>query len=160
MIKAYLDTCIVSGLAKEDLDSAQQNALREVLRFHKSGDIQLVTSVLVQDEIKQIPEQYRSKHEVIYSLLADIPVTRVSWIDSGLSLLGVGGGSRVDPLYQELRTMLPDDLDAQHVFQAIKSNSTYFLTRDNRTILRYRKELESRYTIKLGTPLELASAMV
>jgi hypothetical protein len=159
MIKAYFDTCIISGLAKEDLDTAQQTALVEVLRFYKAGSVELVTSELAQEEIIRIPERHRIRHEVIYNLLANIPITRAKWIDSGLSLLGVGGGSRFDPLYLELRTILPDELDAQHIFQAIKSNADFFVTTDKRTILRHRQDLESRYALKLVLPSELVSAL-
>ena len=159
MIKAYFDTCIISGLAKDDLDRAQQAALLEVLRIHKSGRVQLVTSELAQEEISRIPEQHRIRHEVIYNLIANIPVTRVKWIDSGLSLLGVGGGSRFDPLYLELRAIFPDELDAQHIFQALKSEADYFVTTDNRTTLRHRKDLESKYILKIVAPSELESAL-
>jgi hypothetical protein len=121
--------------------------------------IQLVTSELAHQEISRIPEQHRTRHEVIYNLLADIPVAQFKWIDSGLSLLGVGGGSRFDPLYLELKTILPDELDTQHVFQAIKSEADFFVTTDNRTILRHRKDLESRYAIQMVVPSELAGAL-
>lgn len=159
MIKAYLDTCIVSGLAKEDLPSAEQMALLIILRFHKSGDVQLVTSILVKEEIDKIPEEHRMRHEIVYNLLANIPVSQVSWTDSGLTLMGVGGGKKVDSLYLELKALLPDELDAQHIFQAVKSGAKYFVTTDNHTILKYREALITKYNLSVIAPSELEKTL-
>jgi predicted nucleic acid-binding protein len=159
MIKAYLDTCIVSGLAKGDLPIAERTALAKVLRLHKAQNIQLVTSSLVKDEIDKIPEEYRWQHETIYNLLANIPIASASWTDSGLALMGCGGGTREDPLYSELRAVLPGEIDAQHIFQAIKSGAGYFVTTDSRTILRFREMLQSKYGVKCVTPSRLVKAL-
>ncbi|GAB4577932.1 MAG: hypothetical protein Fur0022_06640 [Anaerolineales bacterium] len=80
-------------------------------------------------------------------------------MDSGLSLMGVGGDSRFDPLYLELKNILPDELDAQHVFQAIKRDADFFITTDHRTILRYYKDLEAKYVLKIAMPSELLIAL-
>lgn len=160
MLKAYLDTCIVSGLAKEDLPQSEQAALLDVLRFHKAEIVQLVTSSLVKDEIDNIPRKHRARHEVIYNLLANIPISRVSWTNSGLTLTGAGGGRRVDPLYAELKAWLPDEFDVLHVFQAIKSTANYFVTTDNRTILRHGEVLKTNYGIQTTLPSELARILV
>jgi hypothetical protein len=132
----YLDTCIVSGIAREDLASAEQDAVRGLLRLYKSSRLDLATSEVAQDEISRVPERFRSPHETIYLLLRDVPVARAEWTDSGLTLLGVGGGRREDPLYTSLKELLPDALDAQHVFQAIRADADYFVTSDSKTILR------------------------
>jgi hypothetical protein len=60
---AYLDTCIVSGLVKGDLQPAQETALLRILEARKRGDLQLVTSETTKTEIDQIPEQHRRLHE-------------------------------------------------------------------------------------------------
>lgn len=159
MTKAYLDTCIVSGLAKEDQPKVEQAALLEILRLQKAGKIELVTSPLVKEEIDRIPEKDRTRHEIIYNLLADIPISKVSWTDSGLMLMGVGGGTRVDPLYSELRSILPDEFDAQHIFQAIKNGACYFVTTDSRTILRYTNMIHDKFGIRFIRPSELAKAL-
>jgi predicted nucleic acid-binding protein len=159
MTKAYFDTCIVSGLAKEDLPEVEQAALLEVLRLYRAEKIELVTSALVKQEIDRIPEKPRRRHEIIYNLLADIPISNVSWTDSGLMMMGCGGGTRFDPLYSELRSILPDEADAQHIFQAIKNGAYYFVTTDRRTILRYAKMLQDRFGIRFVTPAELVKAL-
>jgi hypothetical protein len=87
---AYLDTCIVSGLAKGDLAQADTEALLEVLQRHKHGAVSLVTSRVTKEEIDCIPKKYRLPHEVIYNLLADLPVVKAFRTDSGLMLMGGG----------------------------------------------------------------------
>ncbi len=153
--KAYLDTCIVSGLAKEDLSLKEQEALSNVLHQYKKGFINLVTSEVVKKELEGIPDKNRKRHETIYYLLSDVPMSQVKTTDSGLMMMGMGGGVREDSLYTKLKKMLPDENDANHIFQAIKSSANYFVTVDNKTILRYHKELESEYNIKTVLPSEL-----
>jgi hypothetical protein len=153
--KAYFDTCIVSGIAKEDLSPKEQQALLQILRLYKKGDLILKTSSIVKEEIDRIPEKVRGRHEIIYSLISDIPLSRAKWTDSGLTTVGAGGGSREDPLYSELKQLLPDNEDAHHVFQAIKSNLEYFVTTDYRTILRYEKKLKSRFGLRVVSPIQM-----
>ncbi len=141
MNSVYLDTCIISGLAKEDLTEKELNALMELLKLHKKGEVSLVTSSVTMQELEKIPSTARRKHELIYLLLKDIPISRAKWTDSGLTLMGVGGGSREDPLYTKLKEILPDENDRHHVFQALKSKSTYFVTTDRKTILKHNKKL-------------------
>ena len=150
-----MDTCIVSGLATEDLVPEEQHAVYKILRLHKEQKLRLVTSSVVKEEIDAIPEHARAKHDVIYNLLSGVPGVRFAWTDSGLTLLGVGGGRREDPLYREVKGILPDEPDAQHLFQAIKSGADYFVTTDKRTILRFADTVKSKYDIQLVTPSTL-----
>ena len=131
----YLDTCLVSGLVKRDLRTLELSALRTILRAHKSGAIAIVTSHVTNDELGRMPEDARAPHEDIYALLEDLPQAVESRTDSGLTLMGVGGGTREDELFTQLKTMLPDVDDARHLFQAIKNGADYFVTDDERTIV-------------------------
>ena len=74
--KSYLDTCVISGLAKEDIAQEEQKALLNILKEQKSGDLKLVTSDLTKRELENIPYEYRQKHEVIYNLVADVPIAK------------------------------------------------------------------------------------
>jgi hypothetical protein len=47
--------------------------LLAILEAHKAGLVALVASKLVHDEISKLPEKYRLRHTVIYSLLANVP---------------------------------------------------------------------------------------
>jgi hypothetical protein len=157
--KAYLDTCIVSGLAREDLSPSQQAGVASLLQLYKADRVDLVTSEIAKEEIAKVPEQFRSRHETIYLLLRDVPVARASWTDSGLTLMGVGGGRREDPLYRELKQMLPDDADAQHVFQAIRAGADYFVTTDARTILRFAEPIREQHGIVAALPSDCAKSI-
>ena len=71
--KAYLETCIVSGLAKGDLAAAELLALLRILQAGKAGRVELITSDVVNAEIDRIPAHYRTPHAAIYNLLTDVP---------------------------------------------------------------------------------------
>jgi hypothetical protein len=45
-------------------------------------------------------------------------------------------------LWQKICGTLPDREDAEHVFTAAQNRAHFFLTLDNRTILKYRTHLE------------------
>jgi hypothetical protein len=155
----YLDTCIVSGIAKEDLSHAEQEAVVALLQLYKTSRLHLVTSEVARSEIAAVPQQFRSRHETIYLLLRDVPLARAAWTDSGLTLTGVGGGRREDPLYTKLRLLLPDEADAQHVFQAIRADADYFATTDARTILRFSKALYDEHGLAAALPSDCVSSI-
>lgn len=67
-IRAYLDTCIVSGLAKGDLTAENEAALLQILQARKNGSVELFTSEVARDEISKIPIEYRTIHSIIYAL--------------------------------------------------------------------------------------------
>ncbi len=157
MVTAYLDTCIVSGVAKGDLRLEEEEALLKLLQAWKHGAISLVTSSIAKDEINRIPSRYRVKHEIIYNLLNDVPVAQTHRTDSGLLLVGVGGGRREDPLLQALKGLLPDENDALHLFQAAKNGVTYFLTGDRSTILKHCKKIEEVCNVRAVRPVQLAN---
>src|ERR1700693_2025590 len=71
--KAYLDTCIVSGLAKCDIAEAEVSALLRILDARTAGRVELLTSAVVNAEISRIPAPHRTAHAAIYKLLADVP---------------------------------------------------------------------------------------
>lgn len=129
------------------------------LKARKRGDLEIVSSSIAKDEISKIPIEHRSQHEVIYSLLEDVPLAATHKTDSGLTLLGVGGGRREDPLLKSLKTVLRDENDAVHIFQAAKNGCGYFLTTDRHTILRYREPIENRSRVKVVSPVELVEAL-
>jgi hypothetical protein len=155
----YLDTCIISGIAREDLPQAEQDAVVAILRLYKSDRLELVTSEVAKGKIGAVPERFRRRHEVIYLLLRDVPVASAQCADSGLTLTGVGGGRREDPLYLELKLLLPDEADAQHVFRAIRADADYFATTDARTILRFSKALYDQHGLVAALPADCVSSI-
>jgi hypothetical protein len=153
-LKVYLDTCIVSGLARQDLPPAEQEAVTALLQLYKAGRVDLVTSEVAKQEIDRVPERFRARHNTIYLLLTDVPVARAEWTDSSLGLTGVGGGRREDPLYTDLKRLLPGEADAQHMFQAIRDDADYFATTDAKTILRFSEALHDQYGLVTASPAD------
>jgi hypothetical protein len=159
-MKIYVDTCVVSGLAKtNDLCPPVIEALWRILDLHEAAQVHLLTSSVMKDEIAKIPEQYRTRHRALYTLFAKIPITATHRTDSGLTLMGVGGGQRTDPLFKALQGILPDEPDARHIFQAVKNKVDYFLTVDKRTILRHRVAVENCCGIKVFNPKEMVQVI-
>jgi hypothetical protein len=113
----------------------------------------------MQEELNRIPEQYRAPHQNIYTRLAKIPIAATHHTDSGLMLMGVGGGRRADRLFKALRSILPDEPDVRHVFHAVKNGVNYFLTVDKRTILRHRVAVENCCGIKIFDPKEMVQVI-
>jgi hypothetical protein len=152
----YLDTCIISGLAEEDLHPEEYYYLSQILYLHKRVIIQIVTSPVAKSEIDRIPFKFRTKHEIIYNLFSDIPVQRWRSI-TGLSPIGIPGFGygRVNRDYLKLQRILPDIEDAKHLYQAIRNGVHVFLTVDARTIIVKRDVVEKEFAIKLLRPSEL-----
>ena len=57
-LSAYLDTCIISGLAQNDLDQGEANAMLELLRLNADGAVQLCTSAVALSELEKIPTEH------------------------------------------------------------------------------------------------------
>lgn len=151
---AYLDTCILSGLAKGDLKIQENAAMSDLLRLQKENKLKFVTSEHARDELSQSPVDKNRVDHIIYNLISGTPLAAPTHAGM-LTLLGVGGGPRENPLFSELKALLPDLGDAKHLFQAKSSNVDYFLTADERTILHNRKILQERYGITVILPSEL-----
>jgi hypothetical protein len=151
-LTAYLDTCIISGLARRDLPEQDLTALGHILAARKRGEVSLVTSHIAKTEIDRVPQARRSPNKVIYHLLTDVPAARFWRIDTGLMLMGVGGGRRQDPLFISLRKLLPDAEDAMHVFQAAKNRVGFLITTDRRTLLRFSGDVEQLCGIIVLSP--------
>jgi hypothetical protein len=96
---------------------------------------------------------------MIYNLLNDVPAAVTHHTDSGLLLMGVGGGQREDPLFTALKAVLADAADAEHVFQAAKNNVRLFITADRRTMVRHATSVKHLCGVKILTPTEFEQAI-
>lgn len=157
--RAYLDTSLIVGLAKRDLRPTEHEALRELLRLGKAGRIELVTSSVTEEEISRYAGELRELQEDIYALLSDVPTVPESRTDSGMLLMGVGGGVRDDPAFAAMKELLPGVDDARHVFQALVNGVDYFVTDDWRTIVSRASEIEAQVSIHVRLPSELVTEL-
>ena len=159
-INAYLDTCIISGIVNRDLKQEQQTAMLELLDFRKKGIVYIVTSEIAKAEIEKIPEKYRYQHQAIYLLLSDVPICKTySFHGRGLMGMGMGLGmgsgiKRLNPIYKSLKELLPDEQDANHIYQASKNKIGYFLTADEQTIIKYSEKIQKICDVTAITPFE------
>ncbi len=159
-LTAYLDTCIVSGLAEEDLRDEELDALLRILEKYKGKKVHLVTSNLTKRELEKISAGNRRKHSFIYSLLFDVPIVPLFRRGRGLSFggigggIGTGGGFRVHPIFARLNTELKDEGDALHIYQAARNEVSYFLTTDHKTVLSRKVKIEDICGVKAVSPTE------
>src|SRR5256885_514065 len=93
---AYLDTCVISGIARQDLKTVELEALSKILELYQQSKIRLVTSDVARGEIDKIPEQFRYTHKAVYLLLSTLPISSITRPNM-MMLLGVGGGGH-DPI--------------------------------------------------------------
>lgn len=153
---AYLDTCILSGLARGDLKPNENAAITQLVQLQKENRLKFVTSEHAKEELSQSPIEKSRVDLIIYNLIASTPLAAFSYGGSNLSLLGIGGPPKEYPLFTELKALLSDLGDAKHVYQAKNSNVDFFVTTDERTILRPHKgTLKERYGISVILPSDL-----
>jgi len=140
-MKAYLDTCIVSGLAKSDLSSIEQEALKKILDLHEAESVELCTSAEVEEELSEIPDEHREPHLQVFRRFLDLPRAKTGALTS-LGSLGPMGNPRTRRL-NGLKEAGLDDTDAMHVFIAASNRMKYFVTTDKKTILRHADQIQA-----------------
>ena len=156
--RAYLDTCIVSGLAKGDLGSETQAALLRILEARKVGRVELVTSEVTRSELAAIPEVHRGSHSAIYYLLADVPLAPAEYRIPPFKPAPMF--RRRDKLLLALEALLPDAADASHAFQAARSMASYLITTDRRTMLKHADAVEALCNLKLVNPSQFENSVL
>jgi hypothetical protein len=132
--RAYVDTCLISALIKNDVDAAELQALTDIFRRYQRGDLQLSCSPVVEEELAEIPADYRGPHVELLKQFASVPKATVG----GITQMGPGGFGVANPrhrLWLALRAALPDEQDAWHVFVAARNRVRYLITVDKRTML-------------------------
>jgi hypothetical protein len=157
MHTVYLDTCVISGIVKQDLKAEDLIAITKILEEHKSKKLQLLTSEITKEELERIPAAFQTLHKTIYNLLNDIIIAQTFQTNSNLTLLGVGGGASEDPLFTKIKNLLPSEDDARHIFQASKNAVSIFLTTDYKTILRYAEQIKDITGVVALSPSQLNS---
>ena len=148
MTQIYVDTCIISGLAKHDLKPAEQHATEVLAAFAKDSRVSLVASSVAREELEKVPLDVRQPHLSQYSLLGQLSSSCTSWLDP------IGGAVIEHPIYQALTSLLPDRPDAEHIFQAYSSGVTTFITTDERTILANKDRIQGISGIRVMSPSE------
>lgn len=164
-MKVYLDTSVVSAIAKDDTPT-QAAASIEILRLFDEGKLELVTSKIIGTEIERYRGEGRRNIEVVYRLLKKVPFVddhKVLGVYSQWDWLGGGStGALVEdhPTSSKLRQLGLDKTDAHHLMLAVSEGCDVFLTCDQRTILKWRVEVEAQFPIRLMRPSELVAEIL
>ncbi len=160
MQTGYLDNCIVpSGVVRKQLPPDEAAALRELERRRAKGEIALYTSHVTKEEIAKTPAEHRQPLDDLYEMYENVPPIeeefrmppRLGSLRSGLTSGPIVQGEALG----RLLSILPNELDARHIFQAAKNGLDYFITRDEETILKYAAEITSAVGIAALLPTEL-----
>lgn len=160
-LHVYLDTCLVSGLAKRDLVPLEQDALRDLLDLHKKRQISLMTSAVTKEELAALPVDVRGLHEDIYALLGEVPISSEGIVQpkTNRSRSGILGWWLPDATLATLHQLVPDPNDARHLVHALKAGCDFFITTDVKTIVSKRAAVEARFSLKIRKPSELVAEL-
>jgi hypothetical protein len=150
-MKAYLDTSVIIAKVKNEF-LKEIIALCELLKMFASGTLELATSELTLKEIEPYLGKMKDDMKDFYALFKRVPLIEdhaVLGFHSQWSSQGGGSYPLVqdDPISSSIRKILPKKketrVDAHHVMVAIKGGCDVFLTLDERTILKYRGQIEN-----------------
>ena len=151
-MKAYLDTCVVSALAKSDMP-AEQQALERLLNLHEQGRVELFRSAEVKDELSDIPEEYLKPHLEVFKRFLDLPRLQVGGL-TRLCFAGVPSINLRRVKLNRLRKILPDKTDAMHILITATNRVKYLVTTDKKTILRHTAQVEKVSGVQTMLPSE------
>ena len=166
---AYLDHNIVVANPLDDHPD-ESEALTDLFKLDDDGRVNLVTSKVSHDEIdgydgkKGLEGENRPKVERSYYLLKKVPSIEYNKLLGFNNQWGRSGGISYpliedDPICLKLCDIGLDKADAHHVMVAISNECDVFVTFDEDTILRYRKEIEKKFPIELMKPSELVNRL-
>jgi hypothetical protein len=161
----YLDTTLIIGLAKEDLGDAEMDASVDLLERRKRGDISLCTSSVAKEELDRHAKGGLGRAgRLIYLLLDDVPAVDEQFLmhtTYGSGSFGGGSYGRghlvKDELIGKLEAILPHEDDRRHIFRAARNGIDYFVTCDEKSILRHAQAVEAVVAIKLRSPSQLVA---
>jgi len=154
---AYLDTVLVSALVRRDIDGIELDALTETLSRFDAGQLSLVCSQAVEDELARIPEDYRREHMQQLRAFGRIP--RVgSGGYSRLTTAGISGANPRRVTWERLKSLLPDESDAEHVFLAWVNRVKCVVTCDKKTMLKHKLKVRAICGVDLMLPSEFLYA--
>lgn len=125
----------------------------EILEKRKKGEVELMTSELLRDEIAKIPDEYRRLHSVVYLLLADVPIMPTTIRTPPFKPNSFPYGNEKAPLLERLESLL-DVADAGHVYQALRNGIDYVITVDRKTMLSRAEAVQRESGARLVSPIE------
>jgi len=153
-VLVYLDTCIVSGLARNDLTRLDAETLIKLLSRSSNGVVEFVTSAVALSELEKIPKKYQIPHLAVYHLLRKVQALP----EPSLTRLAPSATPMANPnrrIWLKIQSILPDENDVKHVYQSINHHIDYFATVDESTILKYKSVLAVEVGVCAVRPSDL-----
>ena len=148
-MKVYLDYNLLCGIAKQDREQEELDALEKIRERYKAGRLDLRISQVHHRELE--PYGDLKKKENIKQLLSDfmeVPIVEDSELQGFNIQWDYRGGfissprMEDDPICRDLRQIPLKRRDAHHLMVAARAGCDAFLTCDKRTILNRREEIE------------------
>lgn len=133
--RAYLDTCVISGLARRDLPPTEQGAADSLIELVYQSRVTVCTSTEAWGEIQQVPEQHRQPHLRQYQQIS-ILTKAAEWFDTDEVYT-----PEAQQVLARLRSVVPGEIDARHIAHAAMHGVPDFITTDRKTILRHASEI-------------------
>lgn len=171
--------CDTNTLAPNIRKSPQEfQALKQLRAFSQEGKCTLLRSHIVRGEIERtkndaIREQLEADYKLLENILYDEKLLGINTVydqfggfTSSPLISDIQDQKLFEEIHQEIMrrrvsgpAIVRTSRDAEHLAQAISNGCDYFLTRDQKTIIRpMRKWLEQRYPpIKIRKPSELVA---
>jgi predicted nucleic acid-binding protein len=156
-VSAYLDTVLVSALVKEDIDRIEMVALKEILSLYKRGELSLVCSEAVKDELAKVPLDFRGEHMQQLEIFGSIPRLSPGGL-TRLTAMGTPGANPRRVVWERLKHLLPDQPDAEHVFIAWTNRVPCVVTYDKETMLKHKVAVRALCGVDLMLPSEFLHA--
>lgn len=166
-ILVYLDNNLLGPNLEQDL--GEKKALKDLEKLNSERDlgIELLTSNRTANEYEKWKNQ--AKREAMQEDHATKGrVAQDHEVKDFFNMFDQYGGGGSFPMvsdvpdkgvFDNLRTLGIEEMDAKHVAIAIHNKCDYFLTRDQKSILNYRDKIEASFSIKLRRPSELLAEL-
>lgn len=151
----YVDTCVLSAVANGELPAAERAAMDTIDGWVQSSSVTLFSSPVALEEMSRIPDPHFARHLQQYNAVGKVS-SDLTWEEYNAAT-EVTDLEVEDPTYEELRDLLPDEPDAQHLAQAKLAGIDHVLTLDERTILSHATELQERFGIRVLKPSAFVS---
>src|SRR5262245_14946342 len=141
----YLDTSIVSGIAKNDLPAHERTACAAILQAEAAGHVELCASPVTKRELSAIPAGHRGAHDGVYNALLIIPEVGDTLLQVDIQQPGRSGIRGPLPVITDVdhvalrsilrgnkRSDIRTETDARHIWEAFKADADYFVTDDRK----------------------------
>jgi len=167
-MKVYLDTCVLSRLLDMNMSNENLDALD---RISCCKDIRPVTSQKTLEEFQATTDPKRMKTlKILYTFIEKVQHNKVSHegpATFGSVLWGTapfGGGMTIENKEFKILNEIFEKDDAIQIYQALSNGCDYFLTLDEKTILRRVKNNISKLNMVapqmgIGNPIDLTDKL-